>query len=205
MMATGPRYRVPFRRRREGKTNYRVRRALVLSGVLRFVVRVSLKHITVQVIESEAIGDKVLVSAHSSELAKKYGWLISSGNIPSAYLTGLLCGFRTLVNGIEKVILDIGLNIPSKGTRVFAALKGVIDAGVEVPYSEDILPDENRISGKHIEEYGSSLSPDPVIYKRVFSRYLLKGLSPEAISDQFYVVKEKITSSFEKKWKKQKE
>ncbi|MEJ2242859.1 MAG: 50S ribosomal protein L18, partial [Candidatus Bathyarchaeota archaeon] len=30
-MATGPRYRVPFRRRREGKTNYRTRRALVLS------------------------------------------------------------------------------------------------------------------------------------------------------------------------------
>ena len=205
MMATGPRYRVPFRRRREGKTNYRVRRALVLSRMPRLVVRISLKHIIVQVIEAEAIGDRVLVSAHSSELAKKYDWLISSGNLPSAYLTGLLCGFKTLINGVEKVILDMGLNIPSKGTRVFAALKGVIDAGVEVPHSEDILPDESRISGKHIEEYSTSLSSDPEIYKQKFSKYLSKGLHPETISDQFYAAKEKITSSFEKKVKKQKE
>jgi large subunit ribosomal protein L18 len=42
--------------------------------------------------------------------------------------------------------LDIGLHVPSKGTRVFAALKGVVDAGVEVPYSEDIVPDDERIS-----------------------------------------------------------
>ena len=75
MMATGPRYRVPFRRRREGKTNYRTRRALVLSRVPRLVVRLSLKNAIVQIIESESIGDKVIVSAHSRELAKTYGWL----------------------------------------------------------------------------------------------------------------------------------
>jgi len=204
-MATGPRYRVPFRRRREGKTNYRSRRALVLSRVPRLVVRLSLKHAIVQVIEAESIGDKVLVSAHSNELAKAYGWLSNRGNIPSAYLTGLLCGFKAMANGVDKAFLDIGLHIPSKGTRIFAALKGAVDAGVEVPHSEDILPDEGRISGKHIAEYASQLSSDPEVYKQKFSKYLSRGSRPEKLSEHFSAVKAKITSSFEKKVKEQKE
>lgn len=204
-MATGPRYRVPFRRRREGKTNYRSRRALVLSRAPRLVVRLTLKHAIVQVIEAESIGDKVLVSAHSNELAKAYGWLSNRGNIPSAYLTGLLCGFKAMANGVDKAFLDIGLHIPSKGTRIFAALKGAVDAGVEVPHSEDILPDEGRISGKHIADYASQLSSDPEVYKQKFSKYLSKGSRPEKLSEHFSAVKAKITSSFEKKVKSQKE
>ncbi len=204
-MATGPRYRVPFRRRREGKTNYRSRRALVLSRVPRLVVRLSLKHAIVQVIEAESIGDKVLVSAHSNELSKAYGWLSNRGNIPSAYLTGLLCGFKAMANGVDKAFLDIGLHIPSKGTRIFAALKGAVDAGVEVPHSEDILPDEGRISGKHIADYATQLSSDPEVYKQKFSKYLSKGSRPEKLSEHFSAVKAKITASFEKKVKEQKE
>ncbi len=204
-MATGPRYRVPFRRRREGKTDYRARRTLVLSRVPRLVVRLSLKHAIVQVIEAESIGDKVLVSAHSNELANTYGWLSNRGNIPSAYLTGLLCGFKAMANGVDKAFLDVGLHIPSKGTRIFAALKGAVDAGVEVPHSEDILPDEGRISGKHIADYASQLSSDPEVYKQKFSKYLSKGSRPEKLSEHFSAVKAKITSSFEKKVKSQKE
>ncbi len=199
MMATGPRYRVPFRRRREGKTNYRTRRALVLSKIPRLVVRLTLKHAIVQVIKSEAIGDKVIVSAHSLELAKTYGWLGNGGNIPSAYLTGLLCGYKAMANGVEKVFLDIGLHIPSKGTRIFAALKGVIDSGVEVPHSEDILPDEGRICGQHIVDYASQLASEPEVYKQKFSKSLKKGSKPEKLAEHFSAVKDKITSSFEKK------
>jgi len=204
-MATGPRYRVPFRRRKEGKTNYRLRRALVLSQAPRLVVRLTLKHAIVQVIEAEAIGDKVLVSAHSRELAKTYGWMGNCGNIPSAYLTGLVCGFKALANGIDTAYLDIGLHIPSKGTKVFTAMKGAVDAGVDVPHSEEILPDEDRISGKHIADYGHKLSSDPEGYKQKFSKYLSKGTRPEDISDHFSAVKDKIKSSFKKKIKEQKE
>ena len=200
-MATGPRYRVPFRRRRDGKTNYRSRKALVLSGVPRVVVRLTLKNTIIQVIEAESIGDKVIVSAHSRELAKTYGWLSSGGNIPSAYLTGLLCGYNAMSKGVEKAHLDIGLHIPSKGTRIFAALKGIVDAGVEVPHSEEILPDESRISGKHIADYASQLSSDPEVYKQKFSKYISKGAKPEDLSEHFSKVKAKITSSFEKKVK----
>jgi large subunit ribosomal protein L18 len=205
MMATGPRYRVPFRRRKEGKTNYRSRRALVLSRVPRLVVRLTLKHAIIQVIEAESIGDKVVVSAHSRELAKTYGWLSNCGNIPSAYLTGLLCGFKAMDNGVETAFLDIGLHIPSKGTRIFAALKGFVDAGVAVPHSEDILPDEGRISGAHIAEYGSNLASEPAVYKQKFSRSISRGLRPEEMSEHFSEVKDKIMSLFKKKVKTQKE
>ena len=197
-MATGPRYRVPFRRRREGKTNYRVRRALVLSRVPRLVVRLSLKNALVQVIEAKAIGDKVVVSSHSKELSK-YDWLGNRGNITAAYLTGLLCGFKAIDKDIDKIFLDVGLHIPSKGTRVFAALKGVIDAGVEVSHSEDVLPDEDRISGKHIADYAGQLSSEPEVYNEMFSKYLSRGVRPEDLSEHFLAVKAKIVSSFEKK------
>jgi len=200
-MATGPRYRVAFRRRREGKTNYRTRRALVLSRVPRAVVRLSLKNVIVQVIEAEAIGDKVMVSAHSHELAKTYGWKCNGGNIPSAYLTGLLCGYKALEKGIETAFLDIGLHIPVKGTRIFATLKGLVDAGVEVPHSEDVLPEDSRISGEHIAEYANQLSEDPEIYKQKFAKYLAKKVKPEKLPEHFENVKDKITSSFEKKEK----
>ncbi|MDH4221198.1 MAG: 50S ribosomal protein L18 [Candidatus Bathyarchaeota archaeon] len=198
-MATGPSYRVPFRRRREGKTDYRSRRALVLSRLPRLVVRLTLNHIIVQVVEAEVAGDKGVVSAHSRELAKTYGWQGNCRNVPAAYLTGLLCGFKAMVHGVKKAVLDIGLHSPSRGARVFAALKGVLDAGVTVPHSENMLPDETRIIGKHIADYGSQLSSNPEIYQQRFSKHLSRGLRPEQLSEHFSLIKEKITSSFKEK------
>ena len=202
-MATGPSYRVPFRRRREGKTYYRSRRALVLSRLPRLVVRPTLKHIIVQIVKAEATGDQVVVSAHSRELVKTYGWQGNCGNIPAAYLTGVLCGFKATVHGVKKAVLDIGLNSPSKGARVFAALKGALDAGLTVPHSENMLLDENRISGKHIADYGNQLSSNPEVYQQKFSKYLSRGLRPEHFSEHFSSIKEKVTSSFEKKKEKE--
>jgi large subunit ribosomal protein L18 len=197
-MATGPSYRVPFRRRREGKTDYRSRKALVLSRLPRLVVRRTLKNIFVQIVKAEVAGDKVVVSAHSRELAKTYGWQGNCRNVPAAYLTGLLCGFKAMVHDVKKAVLDIGLNSSSRGTRVFAALKGVLDAGVTVPHSEKMLPNETRISGKHIADYGSQLSSNPEVYQQTFSKHLSRGLRPEQLSEHFSLIKEKITSAFEK-------
>jgi len=196
MMATGPSYRVPFRRRREGKTDYRSRRALVLSGLPRLVVRHTLNNTIVQIVKAEVSGDHVAVSAHSSELAKTYGWQGSCRNVPAAYLTGLLCGFRGMAHGEKKAVLDIGLNSPSKGARVFAALEGVLDAGVIVSHSEKMLLEDTRISGKHIADYGSQLSSNPELYQQKFSQHLSRGLRPEKLSEHFSLTKEKITSSF---------
>ncbi len=200
-MAKGPKYRVPFRRRREGKTNYRLRKALLLSGLPRLVVRGSLKHMIAQIIRSREDGEEVLVSAHSRELVKKYGWKGYCGNVPAAYLTGLLCGFKALAKGIKKAVLDIGLKRPTKGSRVFAALKGALDAGIEVPHDESILPEESRIRGEHIASYAKILLKNPEKYEKQFSQYIARGLQPENLPEHFSEVYEKILSQFKKEEK----
>jgi len=196
-MARGSRYCVPYRRRREGKTNYRKRKALILSGKPRLVVRGSLKNVLVQIIEAKPKGDKVLVSAHSRELLKKFGWKAPRGNVPTAYLTGLLCGLRAKAKGISEAVLDIGLHSPTKGSRVFAALKGVLDAGLSVPHGEEKFPDEDRIRGVHIAQYAKLLSVNAEKYMVVFSKYLENKLPPEQLPEHFAEVKKAVIAAFE--------
>lgn len=145
-------FTVRFRRKRTGKTDYRKRLALLLSNKSRLVIRKSLKNISLQVAEYHPSGDRIIASAHSSEL-EKFGWNINKGNIPAAYLTGLLFGKKLKEKKIGDVVLDIGMQRSVKASRIYAALKGVLDAGVNVPHSKEILPDENRASGKHIQDH----------------------------------------------------
>ncbi len=194
-MAKNARYCVQYRRRREGKTNYRKRKALVVSGKPRLVVRGTLKNVLAQIVVAKPQGDEVLVSAHSREL-KNYGWKAPRGNLPAAYLTGLLCGFKAKAKGVNEAILDIGLHTPSKGARVFAALKGVLDSGLEVPYGEEKLPDEKRIKGEHIAHYAKTLSANTEKYMSTFSKYLESKVSPESLPEHFAEVKKALVSAF---------
>lgn len=197
-MGHGPRYRVPWRRRREGKTNYYKRLKLILSGKPRMVVRRSLKYVTVQFAEAQLNGDKILAAAHSRELVKKYGWQGGTSNTPAAYLTGLLAGYRARLAGIEEAVLDIGLADPVPGSRVFAALKGALDAGLKIPHGEGIFPSEERIKGEHIALWAEELAEkDPEKYKRQFSKYLERGFKPEALPSHFEEVAEKIRREYE--------
>ena len=198
-MARGPAYTVPYRRRREGKTDYKLRKKLIISKMPRLVVRKTNKHIITQLVEATVIGDIVITSAHSQELRKKYGWLGDLNNLPAAYLTGLLCGLRAADKGVKKAILDIGLYTPSRGAAVFAAMKGFVDAGVEVPHNESILPDESRIRGEHIAKYAEMLSSEkPEEYSKRFSEYLSRKLPPENLPEHFEEIKKKILTDFEK-------
>jgi len=54
-------------------------------------------------------------------------------------------------------VLDIGLAAISNGNRVFAALKGMVDAGLEIPHGESVLPVESRLNGEHIDESYASV------------------------------------------------
>ena len=200
-MAKDSRYCVQFRRRKEGKTDYKARKALVISGKPRLVVRNTLKNVIAQIIVAKPHGDEVLVSAHSREL-KKYEWKAHAGNLSSAYLTGLLCGLKAKAQGVKEVILDIGLHSPSKGARVFAMLKGVLDAGVHVPHSEEKLPDEKRIEGEHIAQYAESLASNPEEYQSKFSKYLEQKLPPEDLPKHFAKVKTEILAAFKSGGKK---
>ncbi len=159
-MSHGPRYRVKFRRRREGKTDYRKRLALLKSRKTRIVVRKSLRNIRVQFIDYDERGDIVRASAIASELVKKYNWKYSTSTTPAAYLTGLLAGVRAKEKGITKGVLDIGRHVPARGSKVFAALKGVLDAGIDCPHSEEMLPSEDRILGTHLNENISKDLPE---------------------------------------------
>jgi large subunit ribosomal protein L18 len=61
-------------------------------------------------------------------------------------------GKAAVAQGAENAVLDIGLAASTPGNRVFSALKGMVDAGLEIPHGEDILPDEGRITGAHISD-----------------------------------------------------
>ena len=194
-MAKGSNYRVKLRRRREGKTDYQARKALVASGKPRLVTRTANRNITVQILIAKAHGDKVLAAANSRELVKSYGWKAATGNIPAAYLTGLLCGYKAKANGIKEAILDIGLVAPTKGAKIFAALSGVLDAGVDVPHSEEKIVKE-RMKGEHIAKYAKSLGAGSEEYAAKFSKYSAQGVAPEKISEHFATAKTTITDSF---------
>lgn len=190
-MKKGNIYTVQFRRKKEGKTNYRKRLKMLLSNKLRLVVRKSLKNISAQIIEHNPKGDRIIISAHSTEL-KKFGWKTSGGNIPSAYLVGFLIGKKAKEKGIEEAILDVGLNSSVKGSRIYALLKGVLDGGLNVPCSDSILPDDERIKGKHITNYATLLTKNDDVYKKRFSDYLKNNINPLEFDKYFDDVKKKI-------------
>ncbi len=182
--------KVPFRRRREGKTNYRKRLALLKSGKPRLVFRKSNRHCIVQVVKYACKGDVSVVYITTKKLTE-YGWL-GKANIPSAYLCGYLAGKLALKKGIKEAVLDIGLIAPIKGSLPFAALKGALDAGMQIPHSPEILPSEERIKGMHIEKYASSLSEEEC--KKRFSEYFKNKIDPRKLSEHFEKVKKAIDS-----------
>ncbi|MFY9716317.1 MAG: 50S ribosomal protein L18 [Thermoplasmata archaeon] len=149
-MSTGPRYRVHFRRRREGKTDYRVRLRLLRSGRSRAVVRCSDTRVRVSIVSFDPAGDRVLAVADSSELGGIDFPAGRIGSTPAAYLTGLLAGLRAKSVGTQEAVLDVGLRRPTKGGRLAAALKGLLDAGIDIPHGEEGFPSQERLNGAHL-------------------------------------------------------
>jgi large subunit ribosomal protein L18 len=84
-------------------------------------------------------------------LKNTYDWKDSVASIPAAYLTGIIAGKKAAEKGIKNCILDIGRYRATKGSKLFAAMKGVIDAGVHCPHDEQMIPKEERLMGKHIK------------------------------------------------------
>ncbi|MHA2223965.1 MAG: 50S ribosomal protein L18 [Candidatus Hodarchaeales archaeon] len=196
-MARNARTRVPFRRRREGKTNYHLRRRLVRSNRIRAVVRVTNSHCLVQFVKARISGDETLSAAHSREL-KRYKWKAATSNIPSAYLVGFLAGLKAKQKGLPSAILDIGLNPPIYGSRIFSALKGIVDAGIEIPHSEKIFPLDNRLNGNHIANFAKYLKEnDGDFFKRQFSGYLKQKIDPLKIPQNFDETKNEIRAQYD--------
>ncbi|MFH1285650.1 MAG: 50S ribosomal protein L18 [Candidatus Micrarchaeota archaeon] len=192
--ATGPVYCVPFRRKRERRTDYRKRLALVKSERVRMIVRKTNKQVLIQFAEYADIGDKTLSSTVSNELVSR-GW-IARRNLPTAYLAGFLAGFKAKKAGVKEFVLDIGLQTPSKGALVFAAAKGAIDSGLKSSMGSEVI-DEARIKGEHIASFAKNLKESTGATKVTrFSSYSKAGVTLESLPELFEKVKGEIKAEF---------
>lgn len=153
---------VQHRRKRENKTNYYKRLNLLKSSKPRLVIRVKSASVLIQLIGFKSDGDEILVSGKSKDL-KDLGWKHGLNNIPGCYLTGLIVGKKALANNIKETVVDFGFHTTVKGSRIYATLKGLIDAGVDVPADKEAFPSQERLSGKHISSHiqkSSSIEKD---------------------------------------------
>lgn len=181
-----------FRRRRKGATDYRARKKIITSSVPLLAVRVSSKNVSAQFVKPKSEGDEVVSFAHSRNL-KKLGWKGSSKSIPACYLLGLLAGKRAKEEGVEEAYLYSGVSRFVNGSRVSAVVKGVKDAGIEVPMDEEAAPSAESLSGKTIADYAKSLlSEDKEKYSRIFSGLLRTGFKPEDYEEKSSALKQAI-------------
>ncbi|CAI9770928.1 unnamed protein product [Fraxinus pennsylvanica] len=232
------RFQVKYKRRREGKTDYRARIRLINQDKnkyntpkYRFVVRFTNQDIIAQIVSASIAGDIVMAAAYSHELPR-YGLEVGLTNYAAAYCTGLLLARRVLktlemdneyegnveatgedysVEPAEsrrpfRALLDVGLIRTTTGNRVFGALKGALDGGLDVPHSDkrfagfskdskqlDAEVHRKYIYGGHIAAYMTTLIEDePEKYQSHFSEYIKKGLEPDGLEELYKKVHEAI-------------
>ncbi|EXB88312.1 60S ribosomal protein L5 [Morus notabilis] len=222
------RYQVKFKRRREGKTDYRARIRLINQDKnkyntpkYRFVTN---KNIIAQIVSASIAGDIVLAAAYSYELPQ-YGLEVGLTNYAAAYCTGLLVARRVLkqlemdgeyegnveatgedfsVEPTEnrrpfRALLDVGLIQTTTGNRVFGALKGALDGGLDIPHSEkrfagfskdskqlDAEVHRKYIYGGHVAAYMRTLAEDePEKFLAHFSEYLKRGIDADNLEELY--------------------
>ncbi len=183
-------FNVPFRRRKEGRTNYYKRLAMVKSVNPRAVIRKSTNHLLIQLVQTEHGKDSVIASAHTQELGG-FDYKGHGGNIPAAYLVGYLLGKRMIEQKKNvETIVDLGVQPPVHGTRLFAAVKGLVDAGINVKADPISFPKEDRLKGKHVEAFAKK---EPSKMNRSqFGSYVKKSISTEGFSNMVEASKKTI-------------
>jgi large subunit ribosomal protein L18 len=166
-----------LKRIRTHKTNYRKREALLISKLDFVTIKISNQNVIAQVLKPEIQGDIVRVSAHSREL-RRYGWKGSLNSLPACFLVGLVLGRKALEKGVDKAVLYIG-NKPFT-SRIAACMKGIVQAGINIPISSESYPTEHRLNGQHIAEYALKIKTEDINkYNKYFSSLLKEGLVPE--------------------------
>ena len=111
-------------------------------------INVTNENAHIQVLKPEISGDKVIASAQSRFLLKD-GWKGSRKNIPAVYLTGYYVGKKALSKGVSNAVIYSGTRKYTQ--RMAAGVKGLVDAGLQVPSSEETFPPEERINGDHLK------------------------------------------------------
>ncbi|KAJ0977120.1 hypothetical protein J5N97_012594 [Dioscorea zingiberensis] len=225
------RFQVKFKRRRQGKTDYRARIRLINQDKnkyntpkYRFVVRFTNKDIIAQIVSASIAGDMIVAAAYAHELPR-YGLEVGLTNYAAAYCTGLLLARRVLKTlemdeeyegnveatgedfSVEpgetrrpfRALLDVGLLRTTTGNRVFGALKGALDGGLDIPHSEkrfagfkkddkqlDAELHRKYIFGGHVAAYMRTLIEDePEKYQTHFSEYVKRGIEADNIEELY--------------------
>ena len=144
--------RTEKRRRRECKTDYKLRMGLLKSSKPRIVIRRTNKYVVVQAIESFEAQDKVIKGISSKDLIAK-GWdeklAGSLKSIPACYLAGMLLAKEVKT---KDFIIDLGMAKNIAGNRNYAVVKGLIDGGLNINANPESLPSDERINGEHMSE-----------------------------------------------------
>ena len=157
------RYILKFKRRRNGKTDYKFRYHILLSKKPRLVVRKTNTRIIVQVVEYTPEGDKTLIYYSSDMLNKNLGINTAAKNRMASYLTGYIIGKLSKEKKIKDMVLDIGLHKHHPKGRIYSVLKGVLDQGIEIPHSDKILPDIKLLGSINGKDYSKDLEK----YKKI--------------------------------------
>jgi large subunit ribosomal protein L18 len=166
-----------LKRFRTHKTNYRKRQALLVSRQNFVTIKITNQNLIAQILKPEILGDIVKVSAYSREL-RRYGWKGSLNSLPACYLAGALLGKRALEKGVNKAVLYIGSKPFT--SRIAACMKGIVQAGVNIPISSESFPPEYRLNGQHIADYALKIKSEDIDkYNRNFSSIIREGLVPE--------------------------
>lgn len=201
----------------------------------RLVVRFTNKHVIVQVARARVAGDEMVAAANSSELSN-YGIKFGQKNFAAAYATGLLCARRVLAKfkldklyegvtvadgelySVEEVedaprpfraYLDLGLARATTGARVFGALKGAVDGGLDVPHSEKRFPGYSKesksfnpevlkkyIYGGHVADYMSLLEEeDGDKYNAHFAKFIAEGVNASQLEELYKKAHEAIRAN----------
>ena len=131
--------------------------------------------------------------------AKLFGWKGSTKSIPGAYLTGFYLGQIAKREGIEGAVVYSGVGRFVHGSRISSVIAGAKDAGLQVQIDEKSLPDEERIKGEHISNYGKDLEArDKDAFNKDFSGLLASGLNPVDYPSHFEQVKSSIANTSSK-------
>jgi large subunit ribosomal protein L18 len=140
-----------------------------------------------QLVQHGTAGDVTLAAARAVDL-RKLGYKGGTGNIPAAYLTGFLFANRALAAGYSNGVLDMGINANSRGSRIYAAVMGALEAGFDIPFDRKPLPAPERTLGEHIAAFADA---NPAR----FSKY---AIDPKELPDHVDSMKREILDGVER-------
>ncbi len=113
----------------------------------------------------------------------------SGNNLPAAYLVGFLSGLKAMKTDLKNAIPYLGPQRFVRRSRLAAVMKGIADSGLDINFSGEAEPDDDRIQGRHIASYAKELKKKEPLYKKKFSALLKQGLKPEEYPKHFKEVK----------------